>query len=187
MSDVRMSDQAATHGTSTAVPMDDRRPGASAPAAPVAEKPPASGTPDTTAMARAMFEAHHAQGDRVRNWDTAPQEDAGIEAGRNTWLMLAGVAAGVPTVEERAELEAKAAAEAAKVAAADEAAAKKAEAAAETARRAQERAAGTQAAAAFNPTPAQQGQVAQAQTNMQAQRAVPPMAETAPNQPHPAE
>ena len=124
--------------------MDDRRSGTARAAqtatAAVVEKPPARGTPDTTAMAMAMFNAFHQREDRARNWDSATVEDAGIEAGRNTWMMLANVAAGVPTVEEREAAEAKAAAEAAKVAAADEAAAKKADAAAETQRRTEERA-----------------------------------------------
>lgn len=110
-------------------------------------------TPDTTAMAAAMFRAFHAREDRLRDWDATPADDAGIEAGRNTWLMLAGVAAGVPSVEERAAEEAKAQAVATKA----EAAATKTEAAAETERRAEQRAAGA----------------AMAQSQMQAKPAAP--------------
>ena len=111
-------------------------------------------TPDTTAMAEAMYRAFHERENRPRDWATAAQDDAGIEAGRNTWLMLAGVAAGVPTVEEREAAEAKAAKESADAAAKEEAAAKKADAAAETERRTAERAAGTAAAAeAQRPVP----------------------------------
>ena len=78
-------------------------------------------TPDVPAMAQAMFEHVHTSANRVRNWATHPEHDAGHEMGKSTWLTLAGIAASTPSVEERQEAEAKAAAEQAK---ADAAAAK---------------------------------------------------------------
>ena len=50
-------------------------------------------TLDIEAMARAAFEALHSLGNRIRNWDTHPDEDAGVEMGRNTFRAMAGAAA----------------------------------------------------------------------------------------------
>ena len=51
--------------------------------------------PDIESMARAMFERFHGMVHRPRNWDLHPDEDAGVEAGRNTFRAMADAVKGL--------------------------------------------------------------------------------------------
>ncbi len=60
---------------------------------------------DIEASARAMFDAWHSAADRIRKWDSHPDEDAGPEPGRDTFRMLASATVPLPEPSVSAPVE----------------------------------------------------------------------------------